>query len=228
LRLLVVEDDPHIAQGLTHALRRSGYSVDALGDGIAADLRLATENYDLLILDVGLPGMDGHEVLHRLRARGKQTPVLILTARDALDERVRGLDGGADDYLVKPCDLVELEARIRAVTRRSWGRSGSDLVVGGLRLLLADRCVLVGETPLELSPREFGVLECLMLRHGRVVSKAQLQEHLSERPNELSEGAIEIHVHRLRKKIESADVELRTVRGFGYLLRSLQDAAKQS
>ncbi len=224
LRLLVVEDDPQIAEGLALGLRRSGHGVDTIASGTDADLRLTNEDYDAVLLDLGLPGMDGLEVLRRLRKRGKQTPVLVLTARDELDDRVRGLDDGADDYLAKPCDLVEVEARIRAVSRRTWGRLGSSLTVGRLRLQVGEHTMQVDEMPLDLSPREFDLLECLMMRQGRVVTKAQLQEHLGNGTEEISEGAVEIHVHRLRKKLERADVELRTIRGFGYLLRSLRDA----
>jgi len=220
-----VEDDPQIVEGLTGALRRSGHSVDAISDGQTADLRLTTEEYDLVILDLGLPQKDGFAVLKDFRKRGKHTPVLVLTARDEPSDRVRGLDYGADDYIVKPFDLAELEARIRAVARRSWGRSGGDVTVGGLRLQLSDRTVFANERRLELSPREFGVLECLMLRQGRVVSKVQLQEHFSSGDAEMSDGAIEVHIHRVRKKIELAGVELRTIRGFGYLLRSPDDDA---
>lgn len=223
MRLLVIEDDPLILDVVCVGLERAGFVIDSVSDGHSADLRLATENYDLVILDLGLPGLDGYEVLRKLRIRGKQVPVLVLTARDELEDRVRTLEAGADDYVVKPFKLPELVARINAISRRSWGRTGGDIEVGGLRLHISDRTVSAHGRSLVLLPREFGVLECLMLRHNRLVSKAQLQAHLRDADTEPSEGAIDIYIHRLRKKIEFADVELRTVRGFGYLLRSLHD-----
>lgn len=218
MRLLVVEDDPQIANALTLALRRAGHTVEALGDGRDADLRLATEEYDLILLDIGLPGLDGYQVLRNLRARGQQTPALLLTARDELQDRLRGLNAGADDYVIKPFEFAELEARIRAVARRALGRSGVDVELGRIQLRLSERAAFTEGTPIDLSPREFGLLECLMLRHGRVVSKSRLQEHLGDAGGELTEGAIEIHIHRLRKKLADTGVEIRTLRGFGYLL----------
>jgi DNA-binding response OmpR family regulator len=218
MRLLVVEDDPQIVAGLTMALRRAGHTVDALNDGRDADLRLATEEYDLILLDIGLPGIDGYQVLRNLRARGQHTPAMLLTARDDLQDRLRGLNAGADDYMVKPFDFAELEARIRAIARRSLGRSGADVKVGRLQLRLSERAAFADGVPIDLSPREFGLLECLMLRHGHVVGKSRLQEHLGDAGGELTEGAIEIHIHRLRKKLIATGVEIRTLRGFGYML----------
>jgi two-component system OmpR family response regulator len=221
VRLLLVEDDPQIGDGLAMALRRSGYRVDLMRDGRDADVALSTQDYDLVILDLGLPGMDGYTLLRRLRESRKDTPVLILSARDELTDRVRGLDLGADDYIVKPFELADLEARVRAVARRSLAASGGDVAVGQLCYRMAQRRFYANEVPLELSRREFGVLELLLLRRGRVVSKAQIQQHLCEWDESLSDAAIELYVHRVRRKLEAVPVEIRTVRGFGYLLQTL-------
>lgn len=218
MRLLVVEDDAQIADGLVRALRRNGHVVDSVDRGKSADSVLATQDFDLVILDLGLPDIDGTEVLRRLRGRKQQTPVLVLTARDEVPDRVRGLDLGADDYVIKPFEMPELEARIRAIARRAIAGAGGDLVAGKLRLKAAQKAILIGEAPVEFSPREYALLEILLLRRGRVVSKAQIQEHLCEWDGELTESAIELYVHRVRRKLEYAEVNIRTVRGFGYLL----------
>lgn len=218
MRLLVVEDDEQIADGLVRALRRNGHVVDALDRGLSADAALAVQDFDLMILDLGLPDIDGCEVLRRLRARNQDTPVLVLTARDEVKDRVYGLDLGADDYVIKPFEMQELQARIRAIARRAIIGGGGDLVAGQLRLKSAQKCILVGDTPIDFSPREFALLELLLLRRGRVVSKPQIQEHLCEWDEELTESAIELYIHRVRRKLEATDVSIRTVRGFGYLL----------
>jgi two-component system OmpR family response regulator len=220
VRLLLVEDDVQIAESLARALRRGGDVVDVHGTAREAEEALRAVDYALVILDLGLPDRDGSTLLSLLRARENHTPVLVLTARDELDDRVRLLNLGADDYMVKPFELVELQARIRAVTRRALARSGGSIGVGALRLNLSERRAYAGESPLDLSPRELGVLELLLLRRGRVVSKAQIQEHLCEWDQELTDGAIELYIHRLRKKLAGTEVELRTMRGFGYLLQA--------
>jgi DNA-binding response OmpR family regulator len=220
LRILIVEDDAMLADGMSSALRKYGYVVDCLADGAHADQALTTEDYDLTILDIGLPRMDGFEVLQRLRARRKKMPVLVLTARDELADRVKGLNLGADDYVIKPFELAELEARIRALIRRSMGEASPALEIGGLTLDMAARRVLLEGRTLDLTAREFGVLETLMSRAGRVVSKEQLNERLASGAEDLAENAIEVYVSRLRKKIAGADISIRTVRGFGYLLES--------
>jgi two-component system OmpR family response regulator len=171
-----------------------------------------------VILDIGLPKIDGYEVLRRLRHRGSKTPVLFLTARDGLDDRVRGLDLGGDDYLAKPFDLPELEARVRALIRRGQSGGGSLLVHGALTLDTAGRRAMLNGERLELSARELGVLEVLMLRSGRVVNKDQLAEQLYGWDEEVGANAIEVYVHRLRRKLEPAGVAIRTIRGLGYLL----------
>lgn len=219
MRLLVVEDDPPIAAGLQRALRRSGNAVDLSRDGNSALLALGEADYDCVILDLGLPDIDGTQVLRQMRRQNQHTPVVILSARDDKADRVLGLDLGADDYIAKPFDLEELEARIRAVTRRAIARRGDDVTIGRLRLCLSQRQVFIEDKAAELLPREFAVLECLLLRHGRVVSKRQLLEQVSGWDAELSENAIELYVHRVRRKIEGAGVSIRTLRGFGYLLQ---------
>ena len=218
VRILIVEDDPVLADGLTRSLRESGFAVDCAQDGECADHILTAQNYDLVILDLGLPKLDGFEVLRRLRRRGGTVPVLVLTARDAVAERVKGLDLGADDYLTKPFDLAELEARARALIRRGQSGGGSLLTHGLLTLDTGGRRASLNGAPLELSARELGVLEVLMLRSGRVVNKEQLAEQLYGWEDEVGSNAIEVYVHRLRKKLEPAGVVIRTIRGLGYLL----------
>jgi two-component system OmpR family response regulator len=218
MRVLIIEDDPLLADGLTRSLRQSDFAVDCVTDGERADHVLATQHYDLVILDLGLPKVDGFEVLKRLRRRGATVPVLVLTARDALADRVKGLDLGADDYLTKPFDLPELEARARALIRRGQSGGSSLLTHGPLTLDTSGRRAMLAGTALELSAREFGVLEVLMLRSGRVVNKDQLAEQLYSWEDEVGSNAIEVYVHRLRKKLEPAGVAIRTIRGLGYLL----------
>ncbi|HSB48749.1 MAG TPA: response regulator [Burkholderiales bacterium] len=218
MRILIVEDDPVLSDGLIRSLRSSDYAVDFATDGAAADHILSAGSFDLVILDLGLPRLEGYEVLRRLRRRGSKTPVLILTALDSLEDRVKGLDQGADDYLTKPFDLPELEARVRALIRRGQSGGGSLLSHGALTLDTAGRRASLAGEPLELSAREIGVLEVLMLRSGRVVNKDQLAEELYGWDEEVSANAIEVYVHRLRRKLESAGVTIRTIRGLGYLL----------
>jgi two-component system, OmpR family, response regulator len=218
MRVLLVEDDPIVADSLIRILNRSNYVVTHEANGRLADHLLSVQQYELVILDMGLPDMDGAEILHRLRHRGVKVPVLILTARDKVEDRVQGLDFGADDYLAKPFDLLELEARIRALLRRGQSASSSILQIGELRLdTVGHRATVNGEV-VELSARELSVLEILMLRVGRVVSKELLSEQMSDLGEEMSVNAIEVYVHRLRKKIEAGNVQIRTLRGLGYML----------
>jgi two-component system OmpR family response regulator len=218
MRILIAEDDAIMADGLTRSLRQSGYVVDRVGTGPEADSAVTRGEFDLLILDLGLPKMGGLEVLRRLRARGSRLPVLILTALDGVNDRVRGLDLGADDYLAKPFDLNELEARVRALTRRGTAGVSGVLRHGELSYDQVGRVTEVRGKPLELSARETGLLEMLLQRVGRIVSKEQLVEHLCEWGEEVSTNAIEVYVHRLRKKLETGGVKIVTVRGLGYCL----------
>ena len=218
MRVLIAEDDAIMADGLTRSLRLAGYVVDRVENGLKADAALTRGEFDLLILDLGLPKMDGLEVLRRLRARQSRLPVLVLTALDGVNDRVRGLDVGADDYLGKPFALSELEARVRALTRRGAAGASSVLRHGALSYDQVGKVADIGGTPLELSARETGLLEILLQRTGRIVSKEQLVERLCEWGEEVSTNAIEVYVHRLRKKLESGGVKILTVRGLGYCL----------
>ena len=220
MRLLLVEDDPALANSTTRALESQGWAVDWSTRGEPVPQSLKQDAYDLVILDIGLAGIDGFETLRRLRAQGSATPVLMLTARDAVEDRVRGLEGGADDYLVKPFAVAELVARVRVLTRRAQARSEDALSLGALRMDLSARRVFVGEQPLEVSAREWSVLEFLLGRVGKVVAKEQILQSIAGWDEALSENAIEVYVSRLRAKIEPAGLRIRTVRGFGYLLET--------
>jgi two-component system OmpR family response regulator len=217
MRILLAEDDTMIADGLVRSLRQSGYAVDCAATGIDADTALVTNSYDLVILDLGLPKMGGLDVLKRLRARRTQVPVLILTALDGVNDRVKGLDLGADDYMAKPFELPELEARVRALTRRSSGASPV-IQCGPLSYDQAGRTAEINGAPIELSAREIGLLEILLSRIGRLVSKDQLVDNLCGWGEEVSYNAIEVYIHRLRKKLEPGGVRIATVRGLGYCL----------
>jgi two-component system OmpR family response regulator len=218
MRILIAEDDCILADGLSRSLRRGGYAVDAVGDGASADSALSAQVFDLLILDLGLPQLSGLEVLRRLRARNSHLPVLILTAADSIEQRVKGLDLGADDYMAKPFALSELEARVRALTRRGAGGGATLIKHGRLLFDQTGRVATVDGLPLDLSAREVGLLEILLMRSGRMVSKTQLVDHLCEWGEEVSTNAIEVYVHRLRKKLEPSEVKIMTVRGLGYSL----------
>lgn len=218
MRLLLVEDDPALADSTTRALQSQGWSVDWSTRGEPVPQSVKRDPYDLVILDIGLAGIDGFETLRRMRAEGSATPVLMLTARDAVEDRVRGLEGGADDYLVKPFAVAELVARVRVLTRRAQARSEDALSMGRLRMDLGARRVFIGEQPLEISAREWAVLEFLLGRVGKVVAKDQILQSIAGWEESLSENAIEVYVSRLRAKIEPAGLRIRTVRGFGYML----------
>lgn len=219
MRILLVEDDRQLADGITRALRQSGATVDWLTDGALADSVLATEPYDLAVLDLTLPGLDGLEVLRRLRVRGGRTPVLVLTARGELQQRVTGLDAGADDYLTKPFDLAELEARARALLRRGQGSVPPEIVHGRLAFDTVGRRVAVDGAAIELPRRELHVLEVLLNNPGRVVSKEQIANHIFGFDDEAGPNAIELYIHRLRKRLDTA-ASIRTVRGLGYILEA--------
>ncbi len=216
MRILLAEDDPHLGDGLTVGLRQEGYAVDWVKDGTAADLALASEDFDLLVLDLGLPRLSGLDVLARLRARGQALPVLILTARDATGDKIAGLDGGADDYVVKPVDLDELAARVRALARRTAGRAQPVLRIGDLELDPAARQAHLAGTPIELSLREFSLLQALMENSGRVMTRAQLEGSLYGWRDEPDSNALEVHIHHLRKKVGAE--RIKTLRGVGYMM----------
>jgi len=221
MRILVAEDDAILADGVSHTLRQSGYAVDWVKNGTEADSALETDDFDLLILDLGLPKKSGLEVLKRLRARDSRLPVLILTALDGVNDRVRGLDAGADDYLAKPFELAELEARVRALVRRGMAGSPTLLRHGALTYDQVGRIARLQGEALELSAREVSLLEIFLQRAGRLVSKDQLVSHLCEWGEEVSPNAIEVYVHRLRKKLEPGGVRIVTVRGLGYSLEKV-------
>jgi two-component system OmpR family response regulator len=220
MRILIAEDDAPLADGLTRSLRDSGYAVDCVKTGAEADSATAAFEFDLLILDLNLPRMSGLEVLKRLRSRSRELPVLILTAQSGVEDRVRGLDLGADDYLAKPFALEELKARVRALTRRT---TGAPMLFrhGGLSYDPVGKVARINGEVVDLSARESTLLEMLVQRAGRWVSKAQLLDHLCEWGEEVSTNAIEVYVHRLRKKLRAAGVEIVTVRGLGYRVRNV-------
>lgn len=219
MRLLLVEDTAELARWLQKALTQKGFAVDWVADGMAADHVLQSEQYALVVLDVSLPRLDGLEVLARLRKRGQSVPVLLLTARSALSDRVRGLNQGADDYLTKPFELEELEARIRALLRRSQGEGQvAQAQVFGDLLLDNEGYFLLAEKPLALTPREASVLTTLMQRRGRPVSRQQLYEQTFTLADEASPESIELYIHRVRKKLTGSNVSIVTLRGLGYSL----------
>ena len=215
MRLLLIEDDPMIGDSIAEGLRGEHYALDWVRDGEAALLALVGDVYDLVLLDLGLPGPDGLEVLRRYRAGGGAAPVLILTARDSTFDRVQGLDGGADDYLVKPFDLEELFARVRALLRRQSGRAQPDVVHRGVRLKMSTHEAFLGDQPLPLSGREFALLAALLDPPGRVMSKAMLEQKLYGWNEEVESNTVDVYVHRLRRKL-GADF-IKNVRGVGYL-----------
>ena len=216
MRLLLVEDDPMIGETVLHVLRAEHYAVDWVRDGSMADQALRSAEYDLVLLDLGLPKRDGIEVLRALRSRRSKVPVLIATARDGVSDRVAGLDAGADDYVTKPYDTDELLARIRALLRRSAGRAEPAFEHKGVSLNPATREATVNGEPASLSAREWAVLEALLSRPGVVLSRAQLEEKLFSWKDDVSSNAVEVYIHGVRKKLGNDIIQ--TVRGLGYLV----------
>ncbi len=216
MRILVVEDDALLGDAIQAGLKQSGDAVDWVRDGLQADHALLTETYGAVVLDLGLPRLSGLEVLQRLRQRRSTLPVLILTARDTVEDRIGGLDQGADDYLVKPFDMGELSARLRALIRRANGHVTPLLQVGGVELDAAGHCVRYQGETVDLSSREFTVLQALMLNVGRVLSRPQLEDKLYAWGQEVESNTVEVHIHHLRRKLYPGLIE--TIRGVGYLI----------
>ncbi len=217
MRLLVVEDDALLGDAVQNGLRQAGYAADWVRDGVAADSALDAETYAALVLDLGLPKRSGLDVLRRLRNRNDHTPVLILTARDAIEDRIQGLDAGADDYLVKPFDMGELAARLRALIRRAGGQPAPMLKAQGVELDPAGHRVHYRGQAVELSAREFALLHALLLNAGRVLTRSQIEEALYAWGEEIESNTVEVYVHHLRRKLDAGLIE--TVRGVGYLIR---------
>ena len=217
MRLLLVEDDPMIGAGVQRGLKQDGHTVDWVRDGAAAELAVADGVYEVILLDLGLPRKSGLELLAGLRRKGVATPVLVITARDSVADRVKGLDAGADDYLVKPFDLDELSARIRALTRRQGGRASPVIEVGSLALDPAKHVVTLGGAPIALSKREFSLLHALMKQPGVPLSRAQIEESLYGWNEEIESNAVEVYIHSLRRKLGAE--RIRNVRGVGYRFR---------
>ena len=216
MRVLVVEDDALLGDAIQAGLKQSGYAVDWMKDGVSAEQALATEPYAAVVLDLGLPRLSGLEVLRRLRSRNAPLPVLILTAMDTVDDRIKGLDAGADDYLVKPFDMGELAARLRALIRRASGKTEPLLEVAGIKFAPAAHLVLYRDKPVDLSTKEFALLHALMLNAGKVMSRAKLEEQLYAWGDEIESNAVEVHIHHLRRKLFPELIE--TIRGVGYLI----------
>lgn len=220
MRLLIVEDDAMLADGLARSLRRSGHAVDCVETAERGWLALENENFDLVILDLGLPGSDGFDLLRKLRRNERYVPVIVATAREAIPERVRGLDLGADDYLVKPFAFEELEARVRALIRRRSVATPPEFRSGDLVLDLARREARIGAELVELTGREWAIMELLVTQPGVALAKERILQSLSSWDDKLSANAVEVYVSRLRAKLERSGVHIRTVRGYGYMLES--------
>lgn len=220
MRLLLVEDDRSLGSGILNGLRHSGYAVDWVHDGEAAESALKSEQYDLMILDLGLPRRSGLDVLDHLRKRAGDLPVLILTAADSIGSRIMGLDHGADDYMVKPFDLDELNARIRALSRRHGGRRNPVITHGEIEVNPAAHTVTKQGKIIDVAPREFAILQTLLENAGRVMSRSRLEESLYSWKDEIESNAVEVHVHHLRRKL-GAEL-IRTIRGVGYIVDKSQ------
>ena len=218
MRVLLVEDDAMLADGLMRSLKQADYTVDWTADGEEAESILRLQEFDLVVLDLTLPHLDGLEILRLLRSRKAPVPVLIITARSEVDDRIKGLDLGADDYLTKPFEMGEFDARVRALLRRKSAEGLNVLSCGSLTLDMVARRAFLNDQPLDLPRREFHLLEVLISRQGRIISKDQIIDSMSDFDDELNASTVEIYIHRLRKKLEAADATIRTVRGVGYIL----------
>ena len=218
MRILIVEDDDVVGEALNSVLMRSGFTTTLVKSGEDADYLLSTQDVDLMVLDLGLPGIGGFEVLRRMRRRDGTLPVVILSARDELQDRIDGFRLGADDYVCKPFEMPELVLRVKALLRRTYGVAEDELAVGSVRLNVRGRRLTVAGAPVDLSAREFEVLEMLMLREGQVVSKEEVMQRLYDPDEQVGQNAVEVYLHRIRRKIAGGDVAIRTIRGLGYLL----------
>ena len=216
MRILLVEDDRMIGESVRTSLRQDGYAVDWVRDGSSADAALLSEHFDLVLLDLGLPGMSGLDVLRNVRGRKNSTPVIVITARDDIEDRIKGLDAGADDYVVKPFDVDELAARIRSALRRSSGHAEPEIEILGVRINPATKEVVKDGKKIVLSAREYAIVEALMLRPGAILSRAQLEERMYGWGDEIESNAIEVYIHGVRRKL-GADF-IQNVRGVGYFI----------
>lgn len=223
MKILLVEDDPTLGEAVMLATRQQGFDVDWARDGMEASHALAGYTYDAVLLDLGLPRREGLEVLRSLRRGKSGVPVMILTARDTVEDRVRGLDAGADDYLLKPFSLDELFARLRALIRRTSGTTDTEIRMGNLRFDSIKRQTWIGETPLVLSAREVSVLEILLSHTGHVIAKESIADRLTGWDEGVGDNAVEVYVHRLRRKLNESGVSIRTLRGLGYMLEATHE-----
>lgn len=225
MRILLIEDEPDLALWLTRSLEKKGFAVEWANDGLVAHHRLQVEEFDALVLDLGLPGLDGRTVLERLRSNDNRTPVLILTARDSLQERVESLECGADDFLPKPFQIEELVARVNALIRRSRGKDKPRMACAGLAYDLSSKRFTLEGATLSVSPREAEVLRILVQRSGEPVNKKYILDRLNDQDvEEINIEAIEVLIHRLRKKLQHSDVQISTLRGVGYCLEPVDEA----
>ncbi len=225
MNILLIEDDAVLADGLLHTLESDGYSVRCATTALAAEQWVDSQDFDLIVMDLGLPDLDGLQLLRRFRHRKLSLPIIILTARDSLNDRIDGIEQGADDYLTKPFELRELEARIQALIRRCYGGFDHQIRIGQLILDTHKQTILAANQAFLLAAREYGVLEILLMQAGKVVAKDRIAQRLSNDADGISDNAIEIHIHRLRKHIAPYGVAIRTVRGLGYLLEASHDGA---
>ncbi len=221
MNILLIEDDEVLADGLMHTLSKSGYRVTGATTGAYAEHLLKAQGFDLIILDLGLPDMDGLQLLRRLRRQKLSLPIMVLTARDDMNDRIEGISQGADDYMTKPFELRELEARLHALIRRCYGGFSHIIEVGNLQLDTSNQQIKAKGELLSLSTRESAVLEVLMMQKGKVISKDKIAQHLSLHGDALADNAIEVYIHRIRKRIEPCGVGIRTFRGLGYLLEEI-------
>lgn len=224
MNILLIEDDEVLADGLTHTLTQSGYRVSEAPSGKHAQHLLKAQGFDLIILDLGLPDMDGLQLLKHLRHQKISLPIMILTARDGLNDRIEGISKGADDYMTKPFELRELEARLNALIRRCYGGFNTVIEVGKLSLDTSSHQIKAGGELLSISSREMAILELMLMHAGKVMSKDRIAQHLASDVDVLADNAIEVYIHRIRKHIESHQVVIKTIRGLGYLLEAKSDA----